>query len=402
VRGEYSRHLTGVELPEYDENSNDTYSAIQLFVDRAKRVRGDFSLQENLACVIEICRMVDGMPLAIEMAAAWLKSFTCADIAHEIRKSIDFLTHRDRDVDERHHSIRIIFDYSWERLDDIEKRVLRRLSMFRGGFGLPAAQHIAGVTPQILADLIDKSLLYQTTNGLYRFHDLLRQYVEQKLESQEDGSMSTRSAMIAMWASLVKGDFNKIRKIGELAIEPDNSDKSVFEEAFGMTLLGVLSGVEGDYEQCRQLCEAAHSVHSSDDLITDAIPTVFNLLGLSIAACGTKDYHAVKQHILAALKIANQLQIPAFATLCLPLVAIVRAHNVEVEQAIEYMALAFNHTASSPDWLEQWSLLTDLRDDLKTEIGESAFEEAWKRGKNLNLQTVVKNILTEFGGSSVG
>ena len=401
LHGEYPHHLKGVDLPNHDESLLETTSAVQLFVDRARRVRIDFSLQDNLASVVEICRLVDGMPLAIEMAAAWLKSLTCADIVREIHNSPDFLTHRDRDVDQRHASMRVVFDYTWNQLNDIEKRVLRRLSMFRGGFGLAAAQQTAGVTPAVLADLIDKSLLYQTTDGLYHFHDLLRQYVEHRLEAQEVGSVSTRSTMISLWASLVKGDFAKIRKVSENALEQNNVDKSLYEEAFGMTLLGVLSGVEDDYEQCKQLCEASRRILQHEPTITDAIPTVFNHLGLAIAACGTEDYHSVKQHILAALKISYQLQIPAFATLCLPVVAIVCAHNAEAENAIQYMALAFNHEASSPDWLAQWSLLTDLRNDLQEEFGQEAFEEAWKQGKNLSLQETVQHILIAFEGQSV-
>jgi DNA-binding CsgD family transcriptional regulator len=398
LSGEYSRHLKGIDLPKHNESLMETTSAVQLFVDRAQRVRSDFSLKDNLAAVIEICRLVDGMPLAIEMATAWLKSLTCADIVREIHNSPDFLSHRDRDVEERHASMRVIFDYTWNRLNPAEQRVLRRLSMFRGGFGLAATQQIAGVTPGVLADLIDKSLLYQTTDGLYHFHDLLRQYVEHRLEAQDVGAVSTRSMMISLWASLVKGDFAKIRKIGESALEHNSVDKSLYEEAFGMTLLGVLSGVEGDYEQCKQLCEASRRILQHEGTITDAIPTVFNHLGLAIAACGTEDYHAVKQHILAALKIGHQLQIPAFSTLCLPVVAIVCAHNAEVENAIKYMALAFNHEASSPDWLAQWSLLTELHADLKAEIGEDVFEEVWKRGSNLNLNEVVKTILEGFDG----
>ncbi|MDQ7026377.1 MAG: LuxR C-terminal-related transcriptional regulator [Anaerolineae bacterium] len=394
---EYSRQLKGVSLPNHAKDNVEQSTAIQLFADRAQRVRDDFSLEDNLDCVIEICRLVDGMPLAIEIATAWLKSLRCEDIAHEIRQNIDFLTHRDRTIDKRHRSIRAVFDYSWKLLTDMEKRMLQRLSMFRGGFGYAAAQQVAGATPQNLADLIDKSLLYQNSDGLYRFHDLLRQYAERRLESVETEALSTRSTMISMWSSLVRGDFGKVRKIGKGFLVHDDRDVSIIEEAFGMALLGVLSGVEGDYEQCKQLCEASRRILFQDRKMKEPISTVFTHLGLSIAACGAEDYHAVQEHVLAALQVGETLQTPAFLTLCLPLAAVVRAHDVEVETAIEYMGLAFNHKASSPAWLEQWSFLTGLRRDLKAEIGAEAFDIIWEHGKHLDLQAVCTEILREFG-----
>ena len=96
----YPDHVNGHPLEEY--------SAVQLFVDRARRVRGDFDLTEDSRSVIEICRLVEVMPLAIELAVGWLATLRPADIAQEIQRNMDILATRARNLPERHRSIRSV------------------------------------------------------------------------------------------------------------------------------------------------------------------------------------------------------------------------------------------------------------------------------------------------------
>jgi len=159
---------------------------MQLFIDRARHVKTGFSAEDNAACIAEICRMVDGIPLAIELAASWIRSLTCADIAAEIRTSMDFLATNWRDVPDRHQSIRAVFDQSWAQLDDLEKEVYRSLSVFRGGASLAAAKRVTGATPAVLASLVDKSMLRRDRNGRYQMHELLKAYAAEKLVAQTE------------------------------------------------------------------------------------------------------------------------------------------------------------------------------------------------------------------------
>jgi predicted ATPase/DNA-binding CsgD family transcriptional regulator len=167
----------GPEGPEGPE----AYAAVRLFAERARRGRRGFSLAEEGAAVARVCRLVEGLPLALELAAAWTSVLSCAEIATDLALGLDVLATRLRDVPERHRSMRAVFDGSWARLDDRQRAALARLSVFRGGFRREAAEAVAGAAPATLAALVDGSLLRLEPGGRYQLHELLRQYAEERL-----------------------------------------------------------------------------------------------------------------------------------------------------------------------------------------------------------------------------
>jgi predicted ATPase len=134
------------------------------------------------------------MPLGIELAAAWVRTLTCQEIAQEIAHGLDFLAAPSRNVPERHRSLRAVFDYSWRMLPDPEQRLLCRLSVFHGRFSRQAAEEIAGATLPLLASLVEKSLLRRAPDGAYSLHELIRQYASAHLEDdpQEAGETGQR------------------------------------------------------------------------------------------------------------------------------------------------------------------------------------------------------------------
>ncbi len=136
---------------------------------------------ETLPAVARICRLVDGMPLALELAASWLRVLPAGDVAREIEAGTDRLEAPARDVSERHRSVRAVFDHSWSLLRGREQEVLRLLSVFRGGFTRAAASVVAGATLPVLARLVDTSLLSVSLEGRYNRHPLLAQYTREKL-----------------------------------------------------------------------------------------------------------------------------------------------------------------------------------------------------------------------------
>lgn len=397
LRGEWVRYLEGISFPEDPTADNiGTYSAVQLFLERVHRVRGDFSLDQERECVIEICRLVHGMPLAIELASTWLKTLRCASVVEGIRRGIDFLSTKERDMDARHRSIRAVFDYSWNLLSDEEQRILRRLSIFRGGFGAAAAEQVAGASVQRLSDLIEKSLLYQNVSGLYEIHDLLRQYLEERLENVATEMMSTRTNMIFAWSSLVKGEFARVRQLAEEMLHDPAQERTIYEEAFGLSLLGVLAGIDEDYARCHQLCEGSLHLLSQKVQGGEPMALVFTHLGLAIASCGQGIYQLAKRHILSALRVASSLSVPAFITICLPVFSIILAHEIEMELAVEVMALAHTHPASTPAWMEDWLLFARLRADLQAELGQETFNMLWERGRSSQLEAVVSDLRRKF------
>jgi predicted ATPase len=161
----------------------DSYSAVELFTQRARQITANFSPSvAELADIGRICQLVEGMPLGLELAAPWIRTLSCGEIASEIERSLDFLATPLRNVPERHRSLRVVFEQSWERLSAAEQAVLGRLSVFRGGCSREAAEQVAGATLPVLSALGDKALLRRTNTGRYELHELIRQFAGAQLQ----------------------------------------------------------------------------------------------------------------------------------------------------------------------------------------------------------------------------
>ncbi len=156
------------------------FTAVQLFLQSARRA-GYAPAEADIASIVRICQVVEGIPLAVELAAAWVRVMPCAGIAREVEHSLDILTTTLRNVPEKHRSMRAAFERSWELLTDEEQAVFRQLSVFRGGFSREGAEQVAGATLAVLASLVDQSLVWVDTTGRYDLHELLRQYAADKL-----------------------------------------------------------------------------------------------------------------------------------------------------------------------------------------------------------------------------
>jgi predicted ATPase/DNA-binding SARP family transcriptional activator len=210
-------------------HASSQYSAIALFIQRAQQVRDGFMLTEAEAPhVIRICQLVEGSPLALELVTGWLRVLTCAEIAQEIERGLDFLTTSLRDVPERHRSMRAVFEQSWQLLSEAEQSVLRRLSVFRGGFRRPAAQEVAGGSLLILTSLVDKSLLRLADSGRYQSHELLRQFAAEKLAEAPLELESTLDAHCRYYGDFLYRNEDQLEieegaaKLTELLPEADN------------------------------------------------------------------------------------------------------------------------------------------------------------------------------------
>jgi predicted ATPase/DNA-binding SARP family transcriptional activator len=189
------------------EESQDmaAYSAVQLFVQSARRVQPGFELtSDNLVDVVDICQLVDGMPLGIELAAAWVELLSPAEIAAEIRNSLDFLATDLRDVPDRQRSIRSVFEASWHRVTKTEQDVFQQLSVFRGGFAREAAQNATGASLRTLMALVHKSLLRPDLEGRYQIHELLRQFGAERLAKLPAEEAAARDRHCTYFATFLK------------------------------------------------------------------------------------------------------------------------------------------------------------------------------------------------------
>ena len=159
-----------------------------LFAERAQMARDDFAVTaDNLPHVRHICDLVDGSPLGISLAAAWVRRRSLAQIIEGIGQSLDFLSSRLRDVDPRHRSVRAVFETSWQLLTPDEQDVLAALSVFPTTFTAVSAQHVTNATLFDLDLLCEKSLLQQQHEPeRYVMHSLLRQFAADKLRARAD------------------------------------------------------------------------------------------------------------------------------------------------------------------------------------------------------------------------
>ncbi len=158
-----------------------TFSAVQLFVDRAQRANGRFQLSDdNVNKVVTLCRLLAGLPLALELAASALRHQTLSQIIAALQHSIDTLATRRRDIPPRHRSMRAVFDSSWALLTPAEQTQLANLSVFSGPFSERAAEAVTEATLYELQTLVEKSLLHKQGDR-FVLHALLRQFAAEKL-----------------------------------------------------------------------------------------------------------------------------------------------------------------------------------------------------------------------------
>lgn len=230
LQGEWLYDVAGLETPTEETtvlsgDSAVTASAPALFVQTARRLRSDFApTLDEQAAIRRICRLVNGMPLAIELAASWVRMFSCTGIANEIEESLGFLSTTLHDIPARHRSMQAVFDHSWKLLRKEEQAVFARCSVFRGGFTREAAQDITGATLPILAALVDKSLLNCSQDGRYSVHELARQYAAHRLDESEE-TAATRNRHLAFFAQLSEEAEPRIRSGPQCAIWHDRIER---------------------------------------------------------------------------------------------------------------------------------------------------------------------------------
>ncbi|MBN1812364.1 MAG: tetratricopeptide repeat protein [Anaerolineae bacterium] len=209
VQGEHRFLVEGMDVPEQKSEVWQTsdfwnrYSAIRLFLDGARRAQPDFELSaENVADVVRICRLVEGMPLGILLAATWVSMLTPARIAAEISRTFDFLESGERDTPARQRSLRAVFDHSWQLLSEQMRAIFAALAVFRGGFTDQAAKQVTNASLRDLLALADKSLVHRISTDRYEVHELLRQYAAEKLAESPDIERQVRDRHSAYYAVL--------------------------------------------------------------------------------------------------------------------------------------------------------------------------------------------------------
>jgi predicted ATPase/DNA-binding CsgD family transcriptional regulator len=193
LRGEQLFPLGGLEMAQAGDSAEDSPAA-ELFMNVAKRTVPDFQLLAGDAEHLQhICRLVEGMPLGLELAASWVGLLPLSEIAAEIEQSLGLLATDHHDVPRRHQSMEAALDVSWRRLISEQQRAFQELTVFRGGFTRTAALEVAGATLPLLVTLVNKSWLsYDRQKDRFHIHELLRQYGAAKLSTDPAHELDIR------------------------------------------------------------------------------------------------------------------------------------------------------------------------------------------------------------------
>ncbi len=259
VQGEHRYHLAGLRVPEATvpapadtQRAVRGYGAVELFVQGAQQARPGFELRaQDWVDVAHICRLVQGMPLGILLAAAWVGILSPREIAAEIQQTLDFLETDLRDVPVRQRSIRAAFDHSWQLLDLREREIFQALSVFRGDFAREAAQEVAGASVRDLMSLVNKSLLHATSPGRFELHELLRQYAADRLDTAPGQAQAVRDrhcayyfAALARWAEEFKSAHQR-EALDQMDLDVENGRAAWYHAAAQRNTRCLAEGVDG-------------------------------------------------------------------------------------------------------------------------------------------------------------
>jgi predicted ATPase len=171
-------------------------TSVALFVDRARRLVPSFAADDHVAAIVQ---RLDGLPLAIELAAARVKVLTPAQIEERLSTSFSLLTSGSRDVPERQRTLRATVEWSYDLLDLEERRTVRALAVFRGSFAVEAAEEIAQTDIEMIERLVDKSLVKRTESGRLALLAVIREFLLEHLGNEAEAVAARHAAYYERW-----------------------------------------------------------------------------------------------------------------------------------------------------------------------------------------------------------
>jgi predicted ATPase/DNA-binding winged helix-turn-helix (wHTH) protein len=344
------------EFPEPSVEVVAQYPAVALFVQRAVAARPDFELNgQNVSAVIEICARLDGLPLAIELAAARVKVLSPTSMRTRLASRLQLLTGGARDLPQRQQTLRATIDWSYDLLSPAEQKLFRRLSVFAGGCNLESVEAVCDTKGDLeldpldgTASMVDKSLLQrmEQANGESRFVMLetIREYAREKLEASGEDAL-TRRAQAAYCLVLAEED----------ATEQGGADRPEWRELLALEHDNLRAGLEwlietGDAEWGLRLGAALFRFWEAREYLAEGRVSLGKLLKIPGAAAPTKcrervlfsagalaaeqgDYSAASALMRDSLDIARQLRDKQGVAVSLNALAVVARDNGEIAEA---------------------------------------------------------------------
>lgn len=419
--------VEGMPSPEpYQTQGLDEFSAVKLFLQSARRTQPDFELvPKDRPCVARICHLVQGTPLGLELAAGWIRSLSCQEIANEIEASLDFLETNLRDLPDRHRSLRAVFDYSWALLSEIERALLMQLSVFQGPFERPGVEAVTVLAATgrkvrhlpLLSSLVDKSLLHRNANGTYELHSLVRHYALEKLESDAAMTLQTRNLHAAYFLNLLQTQESALQS----AAQPDALTRiSVCLDDVRTAWRWALA--QGQWQQVDQALESLHLFLNIKNREEEAIRFFDETrtwldghsapVGLALrvdirylSACAAlSQFDAVRPLLESSLETAHRCGLPVEIAQVYKAMAKIYwlEGNYSKSMAYEQMALEIFRTAPAPVeiafCLDRLGVLAWTMGDYPS--ASQLFEEALEMLRPIGAPTHIARILDHLGVSA--
>lgn len=346
----------------------ETYATVQLFLNAVRRSNPDFVLKpEEAPAVLRICTLVAGMPLGIELAAAWVRIYTCQEIADQIQRNLSFLVSHRPDVPERHRNLYAVCDYFWEQLSEGERGVLRKLAIFRGGFHAQAAWHVAGASTFFLSALMDRAFLRKVTittasrpditdqaeawRVRYEMHAVLRQYAAEKLAAHEQEVADTREKHGRYYADFLKRRENRLRgEEQQAALEQITAEIDNILSAWDWALAGLQTeAIEMAFETLSQAFELTNRNNDGAEAFGRAAQRLKQLgsyhhglaakLQIRQAHFLARSSQPQKAQALTekSLALISDLELPAETAHCYQIYGLVARHRGQLELAVKHL-----------------------------------------------------------------
>jgi predicted ATPase/class 3 adenylate cyclase len=382
--------------------------AAQHFLDRARLARADFQLQAGEQDLLAgLCRKLDGLPLALELAASWLKTLPFKEVVRRVDANLALLFSPDKDLPERQRSLKAVFESSWNLLPEDLKEACRRLSVFRGGFTAEAAQEAAQAGPEKLAGLQRVSLLRRLKNGRWEMPEFQRPFALAKLALAAGDKEKVLSAHARHFLSFLAARESSLlgpgqpMAVAELRSESGNlsqawhwaceNSRTDLLEAAGLSL-GLFSSLSGSSEGEALLAQALSLPESSS---SDKVPRLLAGQALLSARRGklrSSEASAQLEKCAHSLKKSGALSLAAFlqgrrSLLDLP----AEKKTGALEEAASLYRQAKDGHGSA--WVKAWQAILQAR----STSDPAAREEALARARE-NLAVLKENSSRELEG----
>jgi len=368
IDGEREFQVAPLELPDPRGGDADELArseSVALFVERAQSVSPDFALTERTALAIaDICRRLDGLPLAIELAAARIKVLDPDAMLARLGRRLPLLTAGPRDAPERQRTLRAAIEWSYDLLDQGERTLFAKLAVFPATFSLEAAEAVAGADVETLSELIDESLLKPMHDARFLMLETIREYGHERLGESEHADQLRRShaeyflelaeraeAELAgpeqiTWLDLLEADHDNLRAalawLGDHDPELQtrltvalrrfwyvrgyvSEGRRWLSQALGtrstpprlrrraVTAAAALALLQGDYEEATRLAEESVEIARAVGEGTDVANSLSNLGAIVLAAGDHQRARLLLEEGVARAREAGEARIMALA-----------------------------------------------------------------------------------------